>query len=201
MDRVNTTLRRIPAWTIYVATATWALWLFWLGVTNQLGAEPVKVLEHEYGDVALKMLIFGLAITPLRGMIGLNLMKFRRALGVSAFFLVLAHLLVWAVLDVQALDRVWADIVKRPYVTIGMAGFLLLLPLAVTSNNWSVRRLGAGWRKLHKLTYPAVVLGAVHYIWLVKGWQAEPLVHLAVILGLLAWRLGKTATRRRVIRA
>ena len=116
-------------------------------------------------------------------------MKFRRAIGLSCFFFVVAHLMVWAVLDVQALGRVWADIVKRPYITVGMAGFALLLPLAVTSNNLSVRRLGPAWRKLHKLTYPAAVLGAVHYVMLVKGWQVEPLIYLAVIVTLLALRL------------
>jgi sulfoxide reductase heme-binding subunit YedZ len=96
---------------------------------------------------------------------------------------------VWAVLDVQTLDAVIADIIKRPYITIGMAGFLLLLPLALTSNNWSVRRLGPKWRQLHKLTYVAVVLGGVHFIWLVKGIQLEPLLYMAVIVGLLALRV------------
>ena len=88
--------------------------------------------------------------------------------------------------------QMWADVWKRPYITIGMAGFALLLPLAVSSNNLSVRRLGAGvWRKLHKLTYVAVVLGGVHYLWLVKGIQLEPVLYLAVILALLAMRVVK----------
>jgi sulfoxide reductase heme-binding subunit YedZ len=148
--------------------------------------------------MALKLLVVGLAITPLRRFAGINLMKFRRAVGVSAFFLVLAHLLVWAVLDVQSLDRIWADIVKRPYVTVGMAGFLMLLPLALTSNNRAVRRLGPKWRQLHKLTYPAAILAAIHFIWLAKGFQIEPVVWLVVICGLLAsrLRLGRTSNAR-----
>ena len=86
-------------------------------------------------------------------------------------------------------ERVWADIIKRPYVTIGMAAFLMLIPLAITSNNLSLRKLGgASWRKLHKLAYPATVLAAVHYIWLAKGFQIEPLFYLALILALLAAR-------------
>ena len=113
------------------------------------------------------------------------------------FFFVLAHFLVWALLDVQSLGAVWADIVKRPYITIGMGAFLLLIPLALTSNNASIRRLGgAGWRKLHWLTYPVAVLGAVHYVWLARGFALEPLVYLAILLGLVATRLPvrRTAT-------
>lgn len=186
---INSAARRVPAWSIYILCAGWAGWVFFLGATGGLGVEPIEALEHEYGAMALNLLVAGLAITPLRRYAGINLLKFRRAMGVSAFFLVLAHVLVWAVLDVQSLDRIWADIVKRPYVTVGMAGFLLLLPLALTSNNRAVRRLGSKWRKLHKLTYPAVVLGAVHFLWLVKGFQWEPLIYLVVILALLATRL------------
>ena len=192
---VNGALRRVPPWTLYIAGAAWAGWLFWLGLTGGLGAEPITELEHRYGELAINLLVAGLAVTPLRRHLGLNLMPFRRAIGVLTFFFVLAHLLVWAVLDVQTVARVWADIVERPYVTIGMAGFLLLLPLGLTSNNWSVRKMGAAaWRKLHKLVYPAAVLGALHYVWLAKGFQLEPLVYMAVILGLLALRL-KPATR------
>ncbi len=186
---LNTRLRQVPAWLIYAGGLAYAGWLFWLGLTGGLGAEPIQALERAYGRAALYLLVAGLAVTPLRTWAGINLLKFRRAIGVTCFFFVLAHLMVWAVLDVQALSRVWADIVKRPYITVGMAGFALLLPLAITSNNWSVRKLGAaGWRKLHKLTYGAAVLGAVHYVMLVKGFQIRPLIFLAIVLGLLALR-------------
>ena len=195
---INRVLRKLPPWTLYIAGALWAGWMFWRALNGQLGIEPVERLEHEYGALALKLIVLGLAVTPLRRLTGLNLMRFRRAIGVTAFFLVLAHLLVWAVLDVQSLDRVWADIVKRPYVTIGMAAFLLLLPLALTSNNWSVRRLGPRWRLLHKLTYPAAVLGALHFVWLVKGFQIEPLLYLAGIVTLLALRLKPGRIRARL---
>jgi len=188
---LNGALRRVPAWSLYVVGAAWAAWLFWLGLTGGLGAEPITELEHRYGELAINLLVAGLAVTPLRRLTGLNLMPFRRAIGVLCFFFVLAHLMVWAVLDVQTPARVWADIVERPYVTIGMAGFLLLLPLGLTSNNWSVRRMGPlAWRRLHRLIYPAAVLGALHYVWLAKGFQFEPLLYMAVILGLLALRLG-----------
>lgn len=196
MSRVNAGLRRVPAWTLYIAGAAWGGWLFWLGATGGLGVEPIEALEHRYGELALQLIVAGLAVTPLRHWAGLNLMPFRRAIGVLAFFFVLAHFLVWAVLDVQRLSAIWADILERPYVTIGMAGFVMLIPLAVTSNNWSVRKLGGiAWRKLHRLVYPAALLGAVHYVWLAKGFQVEPLVYLGVIIGLIALR-GRRPGRR-----
>lgn len=188
IDRINQIARKVPAWPLYILSILWAAYLFYLGLTGGLGVEPINALEREYGEVALKLLVLGLAITPLRKHVGLNLLKFRRAIGLSAFFFVVAHFGVWALLDVQSMDRVVADILKRPYVTIGMVGLVLLVPLAVTSNNLSIRRLGAKWRKLHLLTYPAVALGALHYVWLAKGFQLEPLIYAVVIGVLLALR-------------
>jgi len=190
-SKLNGVLRGIPAWTIYMVGAAYAVWQFWLAL-NQIGpylVEPINVLERAYGEVGLKLMVLGLLVTPLRKWTGVNLIKFRRAIGVTAFFFILAHFLVFAVLDVQSVSRVWTEIVKRPYVTVGMASFLMLIPLAVTSNDLSVRKLGAAtWRKLHKLTYPAAILGAVHYLWLVKGFQIEPIIYLVIILGLIATR-------------
>lgn len=187
---INAAVRKVPGWVLYLVGAAYAGWLFYLGLTGGLGVEPIEALEHEYGDIALKLIIAGLAVTPLRQWLGVNLISWRRAIGVTAFFFVLAHFLVWAVLDVQQVSAIWADIVKRPYVTIGMAGFLCLIPLAVTSNNLSIRKMGPlAWRRLHKLVYPAAVLGAVHYVWLAKGFQIEPLVYLAITLALLATRI------------
>lgn len=200
MQRVNGALRRVPPSLLYLGGAAWGGWLFWLAATGGLGVEPIEALEHRYGKLALQLIVVGLAVTPLRQWAGLNLMPFRRALGVLAFAFVLAHFLVWAVLDVQTLSAIWADIVKRPYVTIGMAGLVALIPLAATSNNLAIRKLGAlRWRRLHKLAYPAAVLGALHYVWLVKGLQFEPLLYLTAILALLALRFvrpkGRVAAR------
>ncbi|MBD3677257.1 MAG: protein-methionine-sulfoxide reductase heme-binding subunit MsrQ [Rhodobacteraceae bacterium] len=189
-QEINGRLRKAPAWPIYIVFTLPGLWWFYLGATGGLGAEPIKALEHAYGKFALQLLIAGLLVTPLRAYAGVNLLKFRRAIGLMAFFYVLAHLLVWLVLDVQAIDRIWADIVKRPYITVGMMGFALLLPLAVTSNDRVIRRMGGmAWRKLHRLVYPAVILGGLHYVMLVKGWQLEPLIYLAAILTILAVRI------------
>ncbi|MGJ8623033.1 MAG: protein-methionine-sulfoxide reductase heme-binding subunit MsrQ [Yoonia sp.] len=197
--KINGALRKVPAWTIYVGGAGYASWEFWQAL-NQLGpylVEPINVLERAYGEVALILLVTGLMVTPLRKWTGVNLLKFRRAIGLTAFFFVLAHFLVFAVLDVQSVSRVWTEIVKRPYVTVGMVSFLMLIPLAVTSNNASLRKLGAAsWRKLHKLTYPAAILGGLHYLWLVKGFQLEPIMYLAVILGLVATRYAGLSRKR-----
>jgi sulfoxide reductase heme-binding subunit YedZ len=193
---LNSAIRKVPGWVLYVVGAAYGGWLFYLGATGGLGVEPIEALEHRYGKIAFQLILVGLAVTPARRYLGLNLLCWRRALGVLAFFFVLAHFLVWAVLDVQSLSRIWADILERPYVTIGMAGFLALFPLAVTSNNLSVRRMGAAaWRKLHKLVYPAAILGSVHWIWLARGFQIEPLVYLVITLALLATRIRSTKAR------
>lgn len=189
IDRINKIARKAPSWLIYIAVALYTAWLFYLGATGGLGAEPINALEREYGLLALQLVTAGLAITPLRRRVGLNLLKFRRAIGVSAFFVVTAHLLVWLLLDLQSLERVWADILKRPYITIGMIAFVLMLPLGITSNNWSVRKLGPMWRTLHKLTYAVAILGAIHFVMVAKGFQIEPLVYLAIIAGLLVSRV------------
>lgn len=193
VDHINDFARRVPTWPIYILYLLPVPWLLYLAQTGGLGREPIKALEKELGEIALQLLIFGLTITPLRRFIGINLIKFRRMLGLLAFIYVTLHLSVWMLLDMSLLwGQMWNDVWKRPYITIGMAGFLALLPLAITSNNLSVRKMGAAaWRKLHKLTYLAVILGGVHYIWLVKGIQIEPLLYMAVILGLLALRLPK----------
>ena len=188
-DRINGALRAVPVWCLYIVLSLPAPWLVWLGATGGLGVEPIKALEHELGLIALQLLIAGLAVTPLRRFAGVNLIRFRRAIGVMAFVYVFLHLLVWLVLDVQILAQIWADIVKRPYITIGMLGFVLLIPLAATSNNWSVRRLGPAWRRLHKLAYAAAILGAVHFVMLSKGFQLEPLVYLGLVVLLLVLRV------------
>lgn len=193
---INGWARRVPTWPLYILCLLPAPWLFWLGLTGGLGVEPIKELEHEYGELALQFLVAGLCITPLRRFAGLNLLKFRRMLGLAAYTYVSLHLLVWLLLDVGALDRILQDIAKRPYITVGMLAFVLLTPLAITSNTLSIRRLGAAaWRRVHWLVYPSVLLGALHYVMLSKGWQMEPLIYLLVIVALLSLRV---RFRRRV---
>ena len=195
--RINRLARQVPAWTIYLTGFAWSAWLLWQATTGMLGADPVKGLERGLGKLGLQILVAGLCVTPLRRYLGVNLIKFRRALGLTAFYYIAMHFLTWVVLDMGLLlSQALGDIVKRPYVTIGMAGLVLMIPLAITSNNAMVRRLGAArWQKLHRLTYAAVLLGAVHYIWLVKAWPLQPFLYLAAILALLALRVAPKMAR------
>jgi len=190
IDPLNRALRKIPPWLIYLAGLWFVVWPFWLGLTGRLGPEPIKALEHVLGQRALQLLILGLAITPLRRFVGLNLIRFRRAVGLTAFFILVAHLCVWLFLDLKSWDLIAKDLFKRPYIIVGMTALTLAVPLAITSNGYSVRRLGAAaWGRLHRLTYGVVLLGGIHFVMSVKGWQPEPLLYLTTILILLALRL------------
>lgn len=188
---------RIPLWLVYTAGLLPAAWYFYLGISDQLGADPMKTLERLLGLWALRFLIACLTITPLRQSLGINLLRYRRQLGLLAFYYAMLHLTVYVVLD-QGLDlnAIVADILKRPYITIGMAAFTLLVPLAITSNNASVRYLGARlWSRLHKLVYAAIALGAVHFLLVVKAWPLEPMVYAAIVAALLAYRALKALPR------
>ena len=188
--RVSGFARRVPNWVLYIMCLLPIPVGFWQGLSGQLGPEPIRALEHLYGWYALAFMVAVLLVTPLRRLLGVNLIAWRRTLGLVAFIYVAAHLLVWLVLDLQDIARIWADILKRPYITVGMAAFLLMLPLALTSTNWAIRRMGpVRWKRLHYLTYGVAVLGAVHFVMLRKGVQIEPLLWLLAVLGLLALRL------------
>lgn len=191
VDRVNGVLRRVPAWPVYWIGLALPGWLLWRGMNGGLGVDPVKAIEHQLGLWALQLVIAGLCVTPLRRFAGLNLAKFRRAIGVMAFAYVFLHFAAWLALDLGLRwDLALKDIMKRPYVTIGMVGLAVMLPLALTSNDWSVRKLGAvRWRRLQKLAYVAALAGGAHYLWLVKTWTAEPLIYAAAILALLGLRV------------
>ncbi|MDT8857759.1 protein-methionine-sulfoxide reductase heme-binding subunit MsrQ [Paracoccaceae bacterium Fryx2] len=199
--RINGALRSVPPLAVYALGLVPLAVLVVQAATGALGIDPVKQIEHRLGLLGLQFLIAVLLVTPLRRVTGVNLVRYRRALGVLSFIHVALHLATWLLLDIQLRwAEIGADILKRPYITIGMAGFLMLLPLALTSNDASVRRLGpAAWRRLHWLTYPAALAGALHYLWLVKAWPPEPMLYLAAVLGLLAlrvvWRRQREAAR------
>jgi sulfoxide reductase heme-binding subunit YedZ len=183
---------------IYAGGMLPAVWYFYLGVTDQLGADPQNALERVLGLWALRFLILTLAITPLRRLGGPNLVRYRRAIGLVAFYYAALHLTVYTVLD-RGLDlaAIWADIVKRPYITVGMLAFTILVPLAVTSNAPMIRRLGgAGWQRLHRLVYVAAAAAALHFIMLVKAWPPEPLIYAGLVALLLLFRLGVWAQRK-----
>ena len=177
--------------TIYVLGMVPAVSNFYLGVMDQLGADPQKALERLLGLWALRFLILSLSITPLRRLGGQNFVRYRRALGLLAFYYATLHLTVYTVLD-QGLDlaAIWADIVKRPYITVGMLAFVIVAPLAATSNAPMIRRLGgARWQRLHRFVYVAAAAAAVHFVMVVKSWPAEPLIYAGVVAALLLIRL------------
>ena len=202
-QRVNGWLRKVPAWPLYVLLPIPGIWVFYLALTNQLGPDPLITLERELGETGLQLIILTLVITPVRRLTKVSLLKFRRALGVMAFFYIFAHMLSWAVIDLRLdIGAIFTEIVKRPFITIGMIGFLTMIPLAVTSNNFSVRRLGAAvWSRIHKLAYLAAALGALHYLLVVKAWPPEPIVYASVVAALLGirawWAANKPAKRKR----
>jgi sulfoxide reductase heme-binding subunit YedZ len=183
--------QRLRPGALYLVGLIPAVWTFWHGVTDQLGADPMKVLERDLGLWALKFLVACLAITPLRRLTGISLLRYRRAIGLLAFIYATLHLTVYLVLDQGlALAAIWADIVKRPYITIGMAAFLILVPLAATSNNAMIRRLGGpAWQRLHRWVYAAAALAVAHFVMVAKTWQAEPLVYAGLMVLLLCYRL------------
>jgi sulfoxide reductase heme-binding subunit YedZ len=195
MDRLNSALRRLPTWAVYLGGALPFLWLAWNVAQGDLGPDPVKAVEHRLGELGLQFLIASLAVTPLRR-VGLNLVRFRRALGLLAFGYVALHLTAWVWLDMGLRwSEVVADLWKRPYIIIGMLGFAALLPLAATSSNAAIRRMGPlAWRRLHRLAYVAVVAGVLHLLLLVKVWTASELAYAAIVILLLASRLVPTTS-------
>lgn len=179
-------------------------WLCWDAYMHQLGANPVEKISHRTGEWAFKFLLITLTVTPLRKFTGLNaVIRLRRMLGLYAFFYACLHFLTWLVFDhFFDLAEITKDIVKRPYITVGFAAFVLLIPLAVTSTNEMMRRLGPRWAKLHQLVYVVVTFGVLHFLWLVKADVREPVIYgviVAVLLGWRAWwrRRNETARIRR----
>ncbi|RYZ66973.1 MAG: sulfoxide reductase heme-binding subunit YedZ, partial [Proteobacteria bacterium] len=167
---------------------------------NSLGADPVRETIHRLGKTALNLLLITLAVTPLRQLAHWNeVQRVRRMLGVFAFTYALLHFVAYFWLD-QALNvpGILADIVKRPYITIGMLALLLLIPLAVTSTNGWIRRLKKRWQTLHRLIYPIAILGVWHFWWQVKKDIREPLIYAGILALLLGWRLWHGPIRRRL---
>jgi sulfoxide reductase heme-binding subunit YedZ len=189
-------------WTVFAAAlipaAALVYWLF----TGNLTANPVDFITDTTGRTALSCLVLSLTITPLRRMTGRNeLIRLRRMLGLFAFFYACLHLSTWVVLDwFFDFDSMAADIVKRPFITMGMTTFLLLLPLAVTSTAGMIRRLGKRWTQLHRLVYVAAITAVIHFWWVVKADFREPRLFalaIAILFGFRAWwEFGRGKSRR-----
>jgi methionine sulfoxide reductase heme-binding subunit len=167
----------------------------WLGAS--LGADPVKKLEHECGKTALNFLLLTLAVSPVRSLAGLpQLLRLRRMLGLFAFFYATLHFSVYLVLDLELnWHMLGADIAKRPYITIGFTALLLMIPLALTSTNGMMRRLGRRWQSLHRLVYVIELLGVWHFYWQVKRDVREPLIYVGILAALLGYRWVRARAR------
>lgn len=191
-----TVIRRVIKPALFVICALPPLSLVWaaFGIGGaSLGANAIEKIQDTFGQWGLRLLVITLAVTPIRDWFNLPwLVQLRRMLGLYAFFYVLMHFLTWLILD-QGLY--WAgvleDIGKRPFITIGFVALVLLIPLAVTSTNNMMRRLGKRWKKLHRLVYVICLLAVWHYYWQVKSDVTEPLIYLAIVLVLLGWRVWK----------
>ena len=190
LDAVNRVARKLPTWLLYIVGFAVAAWTIYSAI---LTPDPAKVLERDLGSLGLQVLIASLCITPLRW-VGLNLVKFRRAVGLIGFMFVALHFLTWSVLDLGLRwSVILTDLTKRPYIIIGFVAFLALIPLALTSNNAAIKRLGAlRWKKLHLLAYPAILAGAVHFVMIGKVYTLESALYLAAVVGLLVVRRVKS---------
>jgi sulfoxide reductase heme-binding subunit YedZ len=179
-------------------------WLVWRAINNDLGTNPIETLNRYTGDWTLRFLLITLAVTPLRKLSGWHwLMRLRRMLGLYAFFYASAHFLTWVWIDQYFdLDAILADIAKRPFITLGFACFVLLVPLAATSTNAMVRRLGGRrWQRLHRLVYFIAAGGVLHYLWLVKSDIREPVLYGVILMVLLGYRLWDSLRRPRAVTA
>ncbi len=191
-------LQPASVWLLYVVGLLPAVWTFYLGATDQLGADPVKTFELFLGLWAIRFLILTLAVSPARDLLGWNYLRYRRALGLLCFYYVAMHFAVYMVLD-QALDisAVIDDVLKRPFIMFGMAGLVLLVPLAVTSNNLSIRKMGSNWIWLHKLVYIVAACGAVHFALSTKLLDLEQYIYVGLILLLVLYRSYRPIARSR----
>ena len=168
------------------------LLLIWAAVEGQLGANPVEKLTHETGVWALRLLLLTLALSPLRQWTGeAGWIRFRRMFGLYAYFYSCCHFAIWFIAD-HSFDfsDMLEDVIKRPYITLGFSAFVLLLPLALTSNQSMIRRLGRKWKALHKLVYAILLLTVLHFLWQVKADYLEPSIYAIIAAILLLHRIG-----------
>jgi methionine sulfoxide reductase heme-binding subunit len=185
-----------------LADLVWRGFNAYHGLPYDLSANPVKFIEHFTGDWTLNFLVITLAITPLRKILHMPLLiRFRRMFGLFAFSYVSLHFSTWIVLDhwqQWQWNAIWADLLKRPFIVIGFSGFVLLIPLAITSTAGWIRRLGGRkWRLLHRAVYATACLGVIHYYWLVKSDKRAPLAYGAGFAVLFLWRIGDWLLERR----
>ncbi len=191
-DLVRASVRRLRSWHIYVTLLVPLLFLTYDLLSGRLGVDPMRAIEKSLGVTAIYILILTLCITPFSVLTGINFIRFRRAFGLMSFFYIILHFSTWLLLDMQLR---WVEIAesltRKPFIVFGMMGFLLLIPLAATSNNYSMKRLGKYWQKLHKLIYVAIILGGIHYLMMEKTLQNDAIITFIIIIALISLRFFK----------
>ena len=191
-DLVRASVRRLRSWHIYLSLLVPLLFLAYDLLSGQLGVDPMRSIEKSLGVTAIYILILTLCITPFSVLTGINFIRFRRAFGLMSFFYIILHFSTWLLLDMQLR---WVEIAesltRKPFIVFGMMGFLLLIPLAATSNNHSMKRLGKYWQKLHKLIYVAIILGGIHYLMMEKTLQNDAIITFIIIIALISLRFFK----------
>ena len=191
-DLVRASVRRLRSWHIYVSLLVPLLFLAYDLLSGRVGVDPMRAIEKSLGITAIYILILTLCITPFSTLTGINFIRFRRAFGLMSFFYIILHFSTWLLLDMQLR---WVEIVesltRKPFIVFGMMGFLLLIPLAATSNNYSMKRLGKYWPKLHKLIYVAIILGGIHYLMMEKTLQNDAIITFIIIIVLISLRFFK----------
>jgi methionine sulfoxide reductase heme-binding subunit len=183
-------MKRLAKPAVFIAAVSPFLWLVFRALTDRLSVNPVEDLTLTTGIWTLRLLVVTLAITPVRRLTGWNrLVQYRRMLGLFAFFYATLHLATYFLDQGFEMRFILADIAKRPFITVGMIAFVLMVPLAITSTKGWIRRLGKKWQLLHRLIYVSGVAAAVHYLWKVKVATGSPVYYAAIVGALLAFRL------------
>ena len=198
---INTLFRSLPVPLIYFTLLIPIPLYFFLGIINKLGPDPLRYLEHKYGELGLIFLLITLSISPLLRYAKINLMKFRRCIGLVAFYYIVSHISVYFFLDIGlSLDILISDLKKRYYIIAGFFAFVLLIPLALTSNNISVQKLNImTWKKIHSLIYIAIMLSIFHFILMSKTWTTELYFYTATTLIIFFLKIKETKIYKRLL--
>ena len=189
---INLLLKKIKPSYFYIILLVPLLAIIIELMSGGLGVDPMRKIEKELGETGLNLLIFTLALTPITKLTSFNLIRYKRAFGLMSFFYITLHFLTWLLLDMQLRwDEIIISLTKKPFIVLGMVSLVLLVPLAITSNNYSIRKLSGYWKRVHFLVYPAVAIGGLHYLLMAKTIQFDAVKTLIVILLLITLKFFK----------
>ena len=197
---LNTLFRSLPVHLVYFFLLIPIPFYFFLGVANRLGPDPLRTLEHKYGELGLIFLFVTLSISPILRYSKINLVKFRRCIGLVSFYYIVSHVCIYVFLDIGlSLDLLMSDLKKRYYIIAGLFAFVTLIPLAVTSNSFALRKLNIRtWKKIHSFIYIAIILAIFHFILMSKTWTGELYFYTAVTIIILILKIKETKTYKRL---